>query len=702
MPKQVRKIGELNQFYDDAENAQRSLFAEQRSNLLLVAGNHYARRGTEFWRKVRNNTHINRQQKLRLTKNHIQKISKTYVNNIISHAPGVHIVPKNKSEFHDQKVAELHQSVWADMMERHNLEQFFQEMAEDYIQLGEAWCKIFFDPKKGQFITFEHEHDEEGNTTKDRNGEPIVLRKFTGDVVFERIFGFNVLTDPGARSPNESRYVIYRKMVDTKDLKAQFEDDEEKHSKIAESSNKTFQIFDGVGTGFSESKKNQTMVREYYFKPDSEYPNGYYYITADDQTVLFEGELPHGVFPICHVGFDSMSTSARSRSVIHVCRPYQAEINRTASTIAESQITSGDKLVVASGASVNPGGTSHGIKVLKTNGQVTHLPGRTGEQYLPYLQFQIDQMYLAANIAEDSEESGQQLDPFQMLFRSMKDKKKFALYAMKFERFQKEIALKALKYAKKHYSNDMVIQVFDKKERVNIPEFKSTDDLSFEIMAKPVSEDLNSMLGKQLALQNALQFGSGKLAPEDVGQMIVAMPFLNDEEILGDLKIDYENFKSDVLAMDRGQFVPAESTDNHKYYIRKLTNRMKKKDFDFLDPAIQSNYQIKLQQHQQFMQKQMQDAAAAQAGFIPSGGMLITTDVRVPKADDPSKTERAKVPIEALAWLIERLEKQGQSQALFQSLPISSQSDIGAAMAQQSQVPQGLAPTANGEVQGVG
>src|SRR3954469_10760630 len=101
-------IEELNQLYSESETCDKEIFAEQRSNLLLIAGEHYNKRKNEFYRRIRDNKELSEEQKLRLTKNHIQKIIKTYVNNVISAAPGVGFEPKNDNELQDQKAAELH------------------------------------------------------------------------------------------------------------------------------------------------------------------------------------------------------------------------------------------------------------------------------------------------------------------------------------------------------------------------------------------------------------------------------------------------------------------------------------------------------------------------------------------------------------------------------------------------------------------
>ncbi len=673
----IKSVTDLNQLYTHADGAHSSLFSEQRSNVLLVAGNHYAKRGNAFWRNIRNSAHVSSNQKMRLVKNHIQKITKTYVNNIIHHNPGVEVIPKNPSEFHDQKVAELHQSVLLDMQDRKNFDRQKFLAAKDFVEIGEAWMKVFYDPTAGEFVGYEPKKDKDGEFVV-ADGVPQADTVFTGDVVWERMLGFNVLTDPSARSWEETRYVILRKMVPTKNLKHQFKGDDRKLKHIIESSHQTFMLFDAQQGSYKGESRGLTMVREYYFKPSAEYPNGYYWISTENG-ILFEGELPQGIFPIIYTGFDEASTSARSFSIIKQCRPYQAEINRSASKIAEHQVTLGDdKLVLQAGATLSAGATAHGIKSIKTSGPVTHLPGRTGDQYVSYMEGQIQEMYFVANVEEDStDKPSGELDPYSLLFRSMKDKKRFSMYSEKFERFLKDWASLSLRYAKKNYTKDMIVQIIDKKEQVNIKEFKSSDDLSTEIAITKQSEDIETKLGKQLSLNHLLQFAGGNLGPGDVGQVVRNMPFVNNEEIFSDLTIDYDNMRSDILAMDRGEFVSPNQFDNHQYVIKKLIHRMKMKDFGFLSFPVQQAYQVKLQQHEQSFATQQQEAAQLSSGFVPSGGFLVKADVRIPNPTDPTKTQLVKIPIEALSWLIQTLEKQGTTQAMLQGLEPSAQADIG-------------------------
>ena len=103
-------IALLNGYYMDGDSADQEVFAEMRSNVLLMAGDHYNRRQSRFYRRIRDSRELNQEQKLRLTKNHVRKICQVYANNIMSMEPGVGFTPKDENSMHDQKVTDLHHS----------------------------------------------------------------------------------------------------------------------------------------------------------------------------------------------------------------------------------------------------------------------------------------------------------------------------------------------------------------------------------------------------------------------------------------------------------------------------------------------------------------------------------------------------------------------------------------------------------------
>ena len=66
-------IGALNALYFDGDSADQDVFAEMRSNVLLVSGEHYTKRSANFYRRIRDSKELSQEQKLRLVKNHTKK-----------------------------------------------------------------------------------------------------------------------------------------------------------------------------------------------------------------------------------------------------------------------------------------------------------------------------------------------------------------------------------------------------------------------------------------------------------------------------------------------------------------------------------------------------------------------------------------------------------------------------------------------------
>ena len=656
---------ELMKLYKDGEQADNHLYAEQRSNLLLVAGAHYARKGSRFWNRVRDDNRLSEEQKIRLTINHIQRICKIYENNIISFAPSVAPVPKNQNELQDQKAAELNHAVWKDIKARHRWVDKVREIVQDFNRIGEVFHKIYWDETKGKIVDYENAVDEMGQPVVDQMGQPQKDKSkpvFSGDFVFERIFGFNVFRAKEAKSMQDSWFIGYRKMVNIDDLRARVGNDPEKQELIEASKDETYLIFDGNGSAYDRSQ-NECLLLEYYIRPSNVFPNGYYFITTN-KGVLWEGELPFGIFPIVYAGMDEIPTSPRHYSFIKQLRPIQGEINRAISQVATHQITLGDdKLAVQAGTKVANGGLQPGVRVLSYSGQApVVIPGRTGDQYIPYIDKMIEQFYVAANLQEEMEEKPSNLDPYTMLFMSIQQKKKFSVYTSKIEQYLIDFCEKTLELAKNYYTEANLVPAIGRAELINIAEFKNTSPLFYQIKLEPGTEDMETRLGKQLTFNQIMQYVGSNLDPKDIGKIIRTSPYANNDLASEDLTMDFDNGTNMILAMDRGQYMEPSMYDDKKYLIKRLTTRMRKADFKFLSPQIQQMYQQVVGQLMDMDAEEQRKIQEATAGFIPMSGMAVVCDIYVPDPSNTSKTMRARVPYDALTWLLKRLEEQGASQ----------------------------------------
>jgi hypothetical protein len=691
------KIADLNRLYSDADSADQMIFAEMRSNLLLVAGEHYNKRDSLFYRRIRDSKDLSSEQKVRLTKNHIRKICQLYANNIMSMNPGVGFMPKDDSSLHDQKVAELHHSVWQDAFVRYNLDDAMDDWCDNMIQIGEVHNKIFFDPNKGRLKGYEAQTDEMGQPVVDFMGNQQVDESkpiYEGEFVFEEIYGFNLLRPNDCRDLQKAEWLGLRKMVDIATLLLSFPD---KKDFIKKSQDDTFMVFDAAYGGYTKAE-NQVSVREYYYRPSMKYPRGYFYITTKEG-ILAQGELPGGIFPIVSQVFDKIQTTARGRSPIKQMRPYQIEINRSGSKIAEHQVTLGDdKLLIQNGTKVSAGVSLPGVRSISFTGQApTVLAGRSGEQYTNYMMSQIAELYQVMGVQEDSTMKNPQQDPWMMLYQSARNKKVFQRYIKKFEKYLIQIVKTYISLAKVHLADDALIYAIGKNEQINIPEFKAMPDLSFEVKVEAQADDVETKLGQQMSINHALQYVGNTMGKEEIGKLMDKMPYANFEGCFDDFTRDDKMMTNEILALDRGDQPPVNESDNHAYAIKRLNARMKEPDFQFLPPQVKQAYQQKMQLHQEMDAFQKDQIRRAEQGFIPTSGYLVSCQFYVTDPTDPSgmKTRQARVPSDSMSWLLDKLKVQGSAMATFDGQDQNVQAGQAQILNQQAPGPMGPAAGQN-------
>jgi len=503
--------------------------------------------------------------------------------------------------------------------------------------------------------------------------------------VTEKIHAFNILRDPASKTLSDSPYLVYRKMVGYHELLSQIKEPEAR-DKIEKSKDETFLVFNG-SNGKYEQSKHQVLVREYYFRPSPEFPRGYFYI-ATKETIIHEGELPGGVFPIVVEGFDEIQTTPRKRSIIKQLRPYQAEINRAASQVATHQVTLGDdKLIIANAAKVEHGGVLPGVRVIKTNGVganggISILPGRSGEQFLGYIASQIDEMYLVANLDEEMKKKDNgMMDIWGTLYGSIKNKKEFSIYTDSFECFLVEVCKCSIELAKYHYPDTEIIQMIGKKELVNLEEFRSTTPMEYDIKIEPSSDDAESIMGRQSMINHTLQYVGDKLDRNDIGKILKESPIGNFNKAFDDLTVDYDNAKNDILQLERGQMPNLNRYEDTKYKIKALTHRMKQSDYEFLDPQVQQLCAQYLQVCEQAESQKVAEIQRAESGFIPDGGGLITIN-----GIKDENGEVLRVPYSSIEWLVQKLIDQNVIKGSFEIMNNGAVADMSNMLGSQGDV----------------
>ena len=680
----INSVEDLNQLYEDAIKIDEKVFAEMRSNILLVSGEHYSKRYQNTTKNnIRSTAKSTETLKLRITKNYTHRVSRIYRNAILSKAPGVTVVPANETQMQDQKDAQQNKSVIEYVNRRHKMKGQIRDWAGEFIDIGEVATKVYWDPNKGNLRGYEQKVTEDGHpifidltgqeTLNPQSADPMsgmpiqnqpapdkTLPVYSGDLCFEDLFGFNLWRCPGSKKMEDSPYVGLRKMAQVDELKFMYADDKEKLAKIEKSTDTDYVIFDAEKAAY-EKRDKWVLVREIYYKPCRMYPEGYYYVWTQ-YGILEQGTLPYGIFPIRWKAFDRYASTARGRSIIKVIRPNQAEINRASSQRATHGITlADDKILYQAGTKLAPGGLLPGVRGVTYQGSPpTILPGRTGDQFSGYINEEKADLFEQAMVGEQSQEKNNNLDPYSLLHQSMSQQAKYTEYIEKFEEFLVDVYELILELLRVYLDDQDLAEILGPHEQVNMAEFRKQTPQTFRISVEAQSDTIDTKLGKQITFQHLLQYIGNNLQPDQIGMIVRNMPFVNNEEMLSDLTVNYDNVKNDMLALERGEMPQMSPYDDSEYYVRRLTHRMKQADFRFLNPQVQQNYQGFMMGHQQKLQQEMEFKRQAEKGFIPTGGAMITVNMRMPKPDG-SGTEQVRLPYDSVMSLIQDLEAQGDS-----------------------------------------
>ena len=616
---------------------------------------------------------------------------------LVQAAPNVQILPKNPKELADQKSAELCDSVWQHFFETHDLKLKFNDLYKDLIELGEMCMLIKWNTNKMQKIVRNnsgliHEKNYEGDPyyqysteSMDRGlphprmqtGGPQPMNKdkinsiFLGGFDFQRIFPTNLLRPAQNPDIKDCPWLAVTSLVPQEFLYHKF------GVKIPGNHYLDYGVLEHDFFVFQEDAftpyshiNNKVRITEIFWRPAPWIPFGWYVVHHHDQ-ILYASELPFGIFPIVYAGYRTSQTSARSHSLLQDLKPFQRQINRCITEAIRHQMSIGsDRLLIDKGAKVTDSSIVAGVQMIKYDGVLgekpTYLEGRSGEQFYKTLINQINQMYAVANLKFEMVESGVRRqdktikDPQAMIYEDMKQKQDNGTYADKVEKFVEHVCKTTLKMARFYLPDEMVIPIVGKREQVNLAEFRTKEDIDQVISIKPRSDDATSVMGKQLAMAQVMQYGGNVLPPEAIGSIVQNMPFLNHEQIMASITIDYETQKNMILALDRGEMWQADQNDNIPIMIDALTLRMRQSDFRFLNPQSQMMHQMTLQKYQQMMQMKQEQIKRDNAGLIPTGGPGVKVQHYVPykKKNGEMAQRNLIIPVDALEWMLERLEAQ--------------------------------------------
>lgn len=667
----ISDVGKLNVLYSEAVAADKDLFAEMRTNVKLRNGNHFNKSASRMIDEFRSKGVISKDDKIRITKNSIHRITNEYINATMTRKPNAVAAPFNDGELEDIKNAEMANSVLAWIRETNNWDTEKGEYVHDQNVIGEAYAVVSFDDQYGKVV-----HTE---ATIDENGIVVSSEEYKeGRIKIDKRFGFDAKRDPNCRGGfQHCRFVIFDKLVDKEEaanIVKQYAPDKVSALQDFIGGNGVITVFDSANGSFS-SENSKVLFREMFVRPCHEYPNGKY-VLFNELFIVHSMDLPLGIFPVFQLGFDTITTTPRCSSIIRVARPYQIEINRAASKIVEHQVTLGDdKVFLPNNGKVTNQSTMSGQRVYSVPTAPVVMQGRTGEQFISYIDSELVKLYQACGVdyllADKQQQSA---DPYALLYRSITQKAVFTPYLEKYEAFEKEVFKCALALARGYLTDFNMIKVVGKKEAVNIQAFKAMATDAYDIKIEATSSDTETRFGKILTTIQTLQYAGNNMEPEQIGQLIKQLPYGNKSEIFNPLTVNYDTAVNIVLGLDRGEMPEVPQYSNIDYILKALANRTVQSDFRYLPPNVVNNYWTLIKQLENIKSQQMLQAQQAQQGMIPMSGFLVTCNASMEGPD--GRVQRVKIPADALAWLVEKAKAQGLQVQQMLALPDQMQGEI--------------------------
>ena len=663
-------IQKLNEKFEQGRRADETIFGEMRGGLLLYSGRHNPKDRSGAANSVTNFRvygHISRdgkgENRLQIVDNHVPRVADVYINEIMSAVPDIIVNPAEGGDIRASRLAEMNQAVWKEHKKKIGKYQMhIYDEAQTFVTVGEVAVKIYWDDEKEW------------------------LKE-------EPVSPFDLVRAPGSKRLEDSPWLIQTSVYTKQEFQEAY------GKKLAE---QLASQGGGLNEGESQGPKSHMIfktsereyseldaveVKEFYLRPNKKYPQGYFVFFTENK-LLQEGPLPGGIFPIVTTRCLTTPGLPRGHSFIRNIYNLQMEINRATSQDASNMIHFGDdKIVTNSNSSVQLDKKFKGISHLKVStyndvkSAVMYLPSAGLPKYMEYIQNLIKKIDYKAHIVSTMEEKKNPRagDISFVLYSRIKDKRKFALIGTRFEEYQKEKGRTVLALLRHYLNADDIIHSGNRQDTILIDDFKETSDIDYQFDINVGNSTPEEALGKQLQVQQALQYIGPNLNPMQIGLLLRATTLGDSPEIIDSFTANHDSAVQNLILLEKGVMPVITRTEDFAYKAERVAQRMNRPDFQQLPQQIQQLFHQFLQTCEQKLAEQERQKIMADKGLIPTTGYQVTCDFYTtkPGAKGTPVTSKVKVPADALEWLLQAMEKQGSYQNNVENLPMSSQINVG-------------------------
>lgn len=456
-----------------------------------------------------------------------------------------------------------------------------------------------------------------------------------GDVCVEVMSVFEMFPDPLATSMEDIEWMIEEKVRSVEYCRRRYPTtasgepfeptpDSDIPSGIAEGWVGGGQIF-GDGTANYRGVK----VREYWCKPNSEHPNGWWAVWAND--TLLRSEEPFDPMP--YVKFDSVRVPGKfwSHAVTTDLRGPQQDLNTIRTQIKENARRLGNPALMKS--------RQANVRYEGAPGEIIEYDSTVQDPAPSYLQPPSIPVYVENEI-QRIEKSMEEISGMHEVSRATvppgvtaasainllqeADETRLGPEIHQMEQALGELGTKILKLRANYNTDERLMKISGEDGNWDIFAFRGEmlgEDPRVEVQAGSAMP--RSKAAKQAAMTEVLALMLQYGVPIDERNM---RKFLKDYEV-GGLDRLFEGFSEDAKQVNRenrqliqGQVVPINTYDNHEFHVAEHTEFQKSHRYHYLPEDIKGLYDLHVSEHRRYMMAQvdkrvqadMQEAAHAQ------------------------------------------------------------------------------------------
>ena len=550
--------------------------------------------------------------KKQVTMNLLFDLRRVIVSRIVASQPTWSVIPASSDEEHRDVARVCEQLLkwfWRDSSMMVELIYF----AIDMVETGGAFFKHAWDPSAGEPIQADEGALEEMQADGIR-AKPKADR-MTGDLMLRHTSSFEIFVDPSAKRLKDARWIAQYHSMHIDEVYERWGKRVMPQASAALTGT-TFNPVVALNTPQLYATKSCTVL-EYWERPSSTYKQGRYYVTASDQVMHKQDDLPGDDLPFDYCPFDADPDMFYGTTPMSFAKTAQRELNQNLSMIVEGRNRS------TYGFFLTDSGCHMSLPTGAPMEQVTY-EGMAGKPdwiqpqpaapqiyELNNVFRQMMQLIMGTNDASMGQSSGGDASGRSIMFLTEEANTRLGPTMTLLQDFLKRMAVKMLNTWRDN-AHELTYQVIGENGASDIRAFDAS-----KITFKGVDVSIDSALpqNKQARRDQILQFVQAGMITPQTGQKLMEMGDV--EAMMGSADLDKQRARSENEKLYNERIMP-EQHEDHAIHLETHLVEMKQERWYGAPESSKAMFREHLAQTIFFMQGGAQPPQ--QGGEAPQGG----------------------------------------------------------------------------------